>query len=87
MRSSPYKPKNLVISENLVSQFTTDESGGLVGNVDGIRVLSANLPLDSAILFTASPALGVYVRIGDYLGLQFYNVRQTVTVIKIDGLG
>jgi len=63
-----------------------DESGGLVGSVDGIRVLSANLPLGGALLFTNPSALGVYVRIGDYLGLQFYNVRQNVAVIKVDGL-
>lgn len=86
MRGTSCKPKNLVVSESLVSQFTTDESGGLVGSVDGIRVLSANLPLGGALLFTNPSALGVYVRIGDYLGLQFYNVRQSVAVIKVDGL-
>jgi hypothetical protein len=87
MRASPCKPKNLVISENLVSQFITDESGGLVGSVDGIRVLSAKLPMGAALLFTNPPALGVYVRIGDYLGLQIYNVRQSVAVIKVNGMG
>jgi hypothetical protein len=86
MRGTSCKPKNLVVSENLVSQFTTDESGGLVGSVDGIRVLSAKLPLGVALLFTNPSTLGVYVRIGDYLGLQFYNVRQNVAVIKVDGL-
>jgi hypothetical protein len=87
MRASPFKPKNLVISEDLVSQFTTDESGGLVGSIDGIRVLSAKLPLGAALLFTAPPALGVYVRIGDYLGLQIYNIRQSVAVVKVNGMG
>lgn len=87
MRASPCKPKNLVISEGLVSQFTTDDSGGLVGSIDGIRVLSAKLPLGAALLFTTPPALGVYVRIGDYLGLQIYNVRQNVAVIKVNGMG
>jgi len=87
MRASSSKPKNLVISDNLVSQFTTSSSEGLVGIVDGIQVLSAKLPLGGALLFTTPPNLGVYVRIGDYLGLQFYNVRQNITVIKVDGMG
>ena len=86
MRGSPCKPKNLVISEELVSQFSSEELGGLIGSIDGIRVLSAKLPLGSAILLTTPPMLGVYVRIGDHLGLQLYNVRQTVAVIKVDGM-
>ncbi len=87
MSASPAKPKNLVISEDLVSRFSTDESGGLVGNFDGIKVLSAKLPMGGALLFTTPPVLGVYVRIGDHLGLQFYNIRQNVAVIRIDGVG
>jgi hypothetical protein len=86
MQASPFKPKNLVVSEDLVSRFST-ETGELVGNIGDIRVLSAKLPMGGALLFTAPTALGVYVRIGDNLGLQLYNVRQTVVVIKIDGLG
>lgn len=86
MQATTYKPKTLVVSESLISQFTTDESGVLVGNIDGIKVLSANLPIGGALLFTNPTLLGVYVRIGDHLGLQFYNVRQTVAVIKVDGL-
>jgi len=86
MRASSFQPKSLVISEDLVASFSKDLGGVSVGELEGVRVLSAKLPLGSALLVTDPASFGVYTRVGDHLGLQLFNVRQTASVIRTDGL-
>jgi len=86
MQASRFKPKNLVLPKGVVSRFT-DENGVQHGNVEGIQLLSTDLPAKCAILVADAPALGVYTRVGDYIGLQLYNVDKTLAVIESHELG
>lgn len=86
MRGSRFKPKNLVLSREVTHRFT-DSDGVQLGKVNGLQLLSSDLPDKTAILMTDAPALGVYVRVGDYIGLQLYNVDQTMAIIESHELG
>lgn len=85
MQRSRFNPKSLVLPRLVLH---TDSEGASVqqGRFEGLQVLSADLPSNSSILVSDSAALGVYVRVGDYLGLQLYNVNQTVAIIETDEL-
>jgi hypothetical protein len=86
MQGSKFKPKNLVLPRGVINRFT-DSDGVQIGKVNGLQLLSTDLPEKTAILMTNAPALGVYVRVGDYIGLQLYNVDQTIAVIESHELG
>jgi len=86
MNGSRFKPKNLVLPRGVISRFT-DSDGVQVGKVEGLQLLSSDLPEKTAILMADAPALGVYVRVGDYIGLQLYNVDKTMAVIESHELG
>lgn len=79
-----------VVKETCGEDFTPETAEqamayrGYLAEVGTMRVLVAPLPKGSAIL-TAAPALvGVYTRVGDYLGLQLCNVRQNIVVVRND---
>jgi len=86
MQGSRFKPKNLVLPRGVLSRFTDSDWVNL-GKVNGLQLLSSDLPEKTAILMADAPALGVYVRVGDYIGLQLYNVDQTVVIIESHELG
>lgn len=86
MSKSKFKPKNLILPRGVISRFT-DSEGVQFGKVEGLQLLSSNLPDRTAILMADAPALGVYVRVGDYIGLQLYNVDKTMVVIESHELG
>lgn len=86
MRASRFKPKNLVLPSGVIGRFT-NEDGVHHGKVEGIQLLSTDLPNKFAILVADAPALGVYTRVGDYIGLQLYNVDKTLAVIESHELG
>lgn len=86
MQASRFKPKNLILPRGVISRFT-DSEGVQLGKVNGLQLLSSDLPDKTAILMTDAPALGVYVRVGDFIGLQLYNVDQTMVVIESHELG
>jgi hypothetical protein len=84
MRASPYAPKILVLPESVLAQWGAQET--IVGELEGMLVLSSTLPVGMALL-TAHPAsVGVYTRVGDHLGLQLTGVNHTVAVVRADGL-
>jgi hypothetical protein len=86
MRSSQLQPKAVILSRTLAESFAGQEvPEGKVTLVDGLHVIVAPLPQDSAIVTAAPTVLGVYTRVGDHIGLQLYNVQQTLMVIKNDG--
>jgi hypothetical protein len=86
MRGSRFKPKSLVLPRGVVSRFT-DSEGVALGSIEGIKLLSTDIPNKFAILTTDAPSLGVYIRVGDYVGLQLYNVDKTLAVIESYELG
>ena len=86
MRDSAFRPKNLVVSQDLLDHLNVPSGGVSVGEFNGVRVLTSKLPPGTALLATDPTSLGVYVRVGDHLGLQLFNVDQTVSVIRTDGL-
>jgi hypothetical protein len=86
MNDSRFKPKNLILPRGVIHRFTNSDATQ-VGKVEGLQLLSSDLPSNMALLTTDAPALGVYVRVGDYLGLQLYNVDKTLVVIESHELG
>jgi hypothetical protein len=85
MRRSRFNPKSLVMPRGVLHP-DSEEVPVQQGKFEGLQVLSADLPTNRSILVSDSAALGVYVRVGDYLGLQLYNVDQTVAIIETDEL-
>lgn len=81
MRSGPFPPKTLVVSEDLFAD--RDAKGSLhVGDIEGVRVLCSKLPIRTALLFSDPASVGVYTRIGDYLGILLFGVDQTISVVS-----
>lgn len=78
-------PKSIVIPLSLAATFCPPEievEEGQISSVGGVSVLVGPLPEGSALI-AAEPALvGVYTRIGDYLGLQLYGVSKTLVVVR-----
>ena len=85
MQRSRFNPKSLVMPRGVLHP-DSEETPVQQGKFEGLQVLSADLPSNRSILVSDSAALGVYVRVGDYLGLQLYNVNQTVVIIETDEL-
>lgn len=78
----PSNPACLVTSPGLLEKLYPGLK--VPKGLTDIKVIEAPLPQGCAILAMPSPVLGVYTRIGDHLGLQFYNVKQTLVVIKVN---
>jgi hypothetical protein len=89
--------RSIVLSSSLISSicgegFTPEQVAtlmkvqGHVAIVNGIQVLAGELPENSAIVSVEPASLGVYTRVGDYLGLQLFDVRQTLVVVRPDGM-
>lgn len=54
---------------------------GLVGVVQGMNVLVADLHQGAALVMAAPERLGVYTRVEDYVGLLFYRIDQNMVVV------
>lgn len=79
MRASTVPPKTVVLP-------TGQELPEGYASVEGVQVVtSPSLPEGSALVAASPPALGVYTRVGDHLGLQFYNVPRTLMVVRPNG--
>jgi len=55
---------------------------GFVAEVSGLKVLIAPLLKGAALLTASPPLVGVYTRVGDYLGLQLCNAHQNIVVVN-----
>lgn len=91
------KPTSIILSQSLIQSicgdgFTPEQVStlmsiqGHVAIVDGMQVLAGDLPRDSALVTVEPADLGVYTRVGDYLGLQLFDVRQTIVMVKPNGV-
>lgn len=89
------EPKSIVLSRNLIPSicgngFTSDQvdtlmkTQGHIAVVNGMQVLAGNLPPGAAIVATQPKVLGVYTRVGDYLGLQLHDPRRTISIVRLD---
>lgn len=87
------EPKAIVIPTDVVVEicgegFTIETAEqamvtqGFVAEVSGLKVLVAPLLKGTALLTAAPSLVGVYTRVGDYLGLQLCNVRQNIVVVN-----
>lgn len=89
MRATSLPPKTIIIPSSSASALCGQElPAGRITVVDGVQVVTSSLPEGSAIVATIPAALGVYTRVGDHLGLQLYNLQQTLMVVRSnDGMG
>lgn len=85
-RESLVQPKSLVVSEDIISNFDRSSVGGKVGEYESLSVFSAKFPPGIALLATDPVSFGVYMRVGDYLGLQLFRINQTVSLVRSNGL-
>lgn len=85
MRDTP--AKTVILPRSLAESFAPGQEipEGKVTIVNGLHVLVAPLPEQSAIVASAPATLGVYTRVGDHLGLQLTAVRQRLMVVGPDG--
>jgi len=82
MNKSNTPPKTIVVPSD------HELSEGESVSIQGLQVVVGPLPQGCALVAASPPALGVYTRVGDYLGLQFYNVPRTLMVVRPnDSLG
>lgn len=91
------EPYSIVISESLIPSicgegFTSEQvdvlmkAQGHVAVVNGMQVLAGNLPPGAALVTSNPKSLGVYTRVGDYLGLQLHDPRRTIAVVRPNDL-
>lgn len=92
LRKMPFA-KSVILSPDLTAEvcgaeFTAEQCSilmqlqGHLAVVNGVQFLSAPLPEKCALLLAAPDKFGVYTRVGNYLGIQLLNVRQTALVVK-----
>jgi len=85
---------SIILSESLVASvcgegFTPKQvtalmhTQGHVATINGMTILAGPLPEKSALVVASPEELGVYTRVGDYLGLQLFDVRRTVVVVSL----
>lgn len=95
LRSQGVEPKSLVVSEgqlarvlgadfNLETARQSMATQGYVTVVDGMQVLLSDLSDGSALVAGPPPALGIYTRVGDHLGLLLQRVDRVVMVVRSD---
>lgn len=92
MRSWGVEPRSVVLPHARLEEIcgeamsleeaeTLMTAQGYVAEAEGVQVLVADMP-ERVAFVTASPSLlGYYVRVDDYLGLQFLQVNKTVTLV------
>lgn len=88
MSSRGLQAKTLIIPLSLAETICPEANiqEGKVCVIGELNVLVADFADGEALVATSPPRVGVYTRVGDYLGLQLYNVAQTMMVVR-DGLG
>jgi hypothetical protein len=97
LRMAGLQPRSLVISLPLALRFCEADGAAVAESLtrdgyattlvcpslpEGLRVLVAPLPESCAILCVNPKLSGVYCRIGDYLGLQLYNVPKNFVILR-----
>lgn len=86
--------KSIVLSETLVSQVLGENLSvekmrevmnlqGYLAMVDGRQILSCPFPAGSAMVLAAPKNLGVYTRVGDYVGIQIFSFRTQIVPVQI----
>ena len=91
------EPRVVLISRTTLSQACGEEitaedaskivlAQGYMAEVDGIRVLPADLPLGCAILATHPALVGTYTRVGDYVGIALRKADQRLVLVSDGGL-
>lgn len=78
------RPGTVILAKDF-TRSSTNFPDGAAPIVQGIRFLTGPLPQQSAIVAIEPQALGVYTRVGDYLGLQFANASQALLLVGPDG--
>ncbi len=87
------KPCSIILSDPLIATicgegFTPDHVAtlmkiqGHIAIVDGMQILAGALRPGSALVTVEPEDLGVYTRVGDYLGIQLFDVRRTIVVVR-----
>lgn len=82
-------PANLILAEMLVPLFSTDRLGVPYQKFEKVRVLRApqsELKPGVALLVSSPESLGVYTRVGDYLGIQLFNIHRTIALVSLNEL-
>jgi hypothetical protein len=93
LRASGVEPKSLVVSENQVAgllgpDFDFDAARrsmavqGFVTMVDGMQLLLSDLPDGCALVAGPPAAVGIYMRVGDHLGMLFQRVNRVLMVVR-----
>lgn len=78
-----YSSRSVILSKGLAAQYLGQEvQEGQVSYNKGMQVLVAPLPEGCAIVAAPPPSLGVYTRVGDYLGLQLMAVDQRLLLVR-----
>lgn len=81
-----FESRTVILSKTLAGQFLgPDVQEGQVSYNKGLQVLVAPLPEGCAIVAAPPPSLGVYTRVGDYLGLQLTAVDQRMLLVSPHG--
>lgn len=92
LRESTLEPTYLIVPEEALPEICGPDydpamvdhlmmTQGFVSVVDEIRILPANLPSNGALVTTAPALVGLYTRVGDYLGVMLQRVDRTVMVV------
>lgn len=88
------KSRSLVLADSLVAevlgpQYPPEQiaalmqTQGYLAIVEGRQVLTGGLPPGTALLLADAQTLGVYTRVGEFMGLQLYNVVQNALPIRV----
>ena len=91
MHSFGYEPHHVVVGPSLLSVVAPDvslveaqnrmQAGSKVALFDGIPILLADLPEGQALITSHPNLLGVYTRVGDYVGVLLQHADKAVVVV------
>lgn len=89
MREVGTTPKSVILASDLAKAVTSHElKEGETLTLSGLNVITTNGLVDGQAMVAANPtALGVYVRIGDQLGIQLYDVQHNLYLVDPSYVG
>lgn len=96
MEASGVKPRHLVVPVPLLEEacgtpFSVEEAEktmamqGFITEVDGLQVLAADLPEETALLSTEPELVGMYTRVDDWLGVLIQRANRSVMLVGKGG--
>lgn len=94
LRAGGLEPRSIVVSEKCLPEISPDlviedaqkmmGHQGYVTKIEDVQVLIADIPVEKALVAAAPSLVGVYTRVGDYLGVLLLRADRSIVAVTRD---